>query len=96
MPGHLGTVSLKKSHDIIILSFWNIVKGEAKYLYSVFYLLLQGIGNYICDTEGNIVCMPGWEDELNMCTTPICEFNGATCENGNCTEPHVCTCEIGW
>ena len=31
MPGHLGAVSLKKSHDIIILSFCNIVKGQAKY-----------------------------------------------------------------
>ena len=25
-----GTVSLRKSHDIIILSFCNIVKGQAK------------------------------------------------------------------
>ena len=32
MPGHLGAVSLKKSHDIIILSFCNIVKGQANYL----------------------------------------------------------------
>ena len=29
MPGHLGAVSLKKSHDIVILSFCNIVKGQA-------------------------------------------------------------------
>ena len=28
-PGHLGAVSLKKSHDIIILPFCNIVKGQA-------------------------------------------------------------------
>ena len=27
-----GTVSLRKSHDIIILSFCNIVKGQANYL----------------------------------------------------------------
>ena len=32
MPGHLGAVSLKKSHDIVILSFCNIVKGQANYL----------------------------------------------------------------
>ena len=32
MLGHLGAVSLKKSHDIVILSFCNIVKGQAKYL----------------------------------------------------------------
>ena len=30
MPGHLGAVSLKKSHDIVILSFCNIVKGQAR------------------------------------------------------------------
>ena len=29
MTGHLGAVSLKKSHDIVILSFCNIVKGQA-------------------------------------------------------------------
>ena len=30
MPGHLGAVSLKKkSHDIVILSFCNTVKGQA-------------------------------------------------------------------
>ena len=28
-----GTVSLRKSHDIVILSFCNIVKGQAKFLY---------------------------------------------------------------
>ena len=27
----VGAVSLRKSHDIIILSFCNIVKGQAKY-----------------------------------------------------------------
>ena len=32
MPGCLGAVSLKKSHDIVILSFCNIVKGQAKYI----------------------------------------------------------------
>ena len=30
MPGHLGAVILKKSDDILILSFCNIVKGQAK------------------------------------------------------------------
>ena len=29
MPGLLGAVSLRKSHDIVILSFCNIVKGQA-------------------------------------------------------------------
>ena len=37
MPGHLGAVSPKKSHDIVILSFCNIVKGQAKYLFTHTY-----------------------------------------------------------
>ena len=28
-----GAVSLRKSHDIVILSFCNIVEGQAKYVY---------------------------------------------------------------
>ena len=28
-----GAVSLRKSHDIVILSFCDIVKGQANYLY---------------------------------------------------------------
>ena len=31
MLRHLGAVSLKKSHDIVILLFCNIVKGQGKY-----------------------------------------------------------------
>ena len=31
MPGHLGAVSLTKSHNIVISSFCNIVKGQANY-----------------------------------------------------------------
>ena len=35
MPGHLGAVNLKKYHDMVILSFYNIVKGQA-----------NGVGNF--------------------------------------------------
>ena len=31
MPGHLGAVSLTKSHNIVISSFCDIVKGQAMY-----------------------------------------------------------------
>ena len=31
MLAHLGVVSLKKSHDIVVLSFCNIVNGQAKF-----------------------------------------------------------------
>ena len=34
-----GAVSLRKSHDIIILSFCNMVKGQAKY------------GNFFCQAQ---------------------------------------------
>ena len=30
-----GAVSLRKFHDIVILSFCNIVKGQAKYLLNI-------------------------------------------------------------
>ena len=29
----VDAVSLRKSHDIVILSFCNIVKGQAKYIF---------------------------------------------------------------
>ena len=45
MLGHLGAVSLKKSHDIIILSFCNIVKGQTNILYH-FSLCRQQIFQY--------------------------------------------------
>ena len=36
-----GAVSLRKSHDIIILSFGNIVKGQANYATNVFFMYLK-------------------------------------------------------
>ena len=36
-----GRVSLKKSHDIIILSFCNIAKGQANSIY--IYLVMERI-----------------------------------------------------
>ena len=33
-----GAVSLRKSHDIIILSFGNIVNGQANYATNVFFM----------------------------------------------------------
>ena len=38
-----GAVSLRKSHDIIILSFCNIVKGQAKYQIEIDMLFLFSI-----------------------------------------------------
>ena len=54
-----GVVSLGKSHDIVILSFRNIVKGQAKYIrlvsvncvnQMVFFLLL------VSPPEGSVRC----------------------------------------
>ena len=35
-----GAVSLRKSHDIVILSFCNIVKGQANYYSRFFHMLM--------------------------------------------------------
>ena len=72
MPGHLGAVSLKKSHDIVILSFCNIVKGQAKCILLHHYiskLKKQNIilGRYylviVVVVEGRIITGGGsWEN----------------------------------
>ena len=51
---------------------------------------------YYCDEKGNVRCLPGWTDELNMCKTPLCVVNNRTCENGKCSKPFLCTCDVGW
>ena len=43
-----GAVSMRKSHDIIILSFCNIVKGQAKYC-NLYYSLFLTQNFYISD-----------------------------------------------
>ena len=48
MPEQLGAVSLKKSHDIIILSFCNIVKGQAKYVEFVTQMTYKYFFPYKC------------------------------------------------
>ena len=41
MQGHLGAVSMTKSYDIVILSFCNIVKDQANYIYRLIIALLK-------------------------------------------------------
>ena len=43
-----GAVSLKKSHDIVILSFCNIVKGQANYYTFNFDTLERGMVDRHC------------------------------------------------
>ena len=59
-----GAVSLRKSHDIIILSFCNIVKGRATYEvknywahfihYCFYYAGGYGVVFYLCTLKHNI------------------------------------------
>ena len=62
--------------------------------FRIYYKKFQSSDHYICDKNGNIVCMPGWSNEALFCTVPICDpgCNG----NGNCTAPNTCECWIGW
>lgn len=54
---------------------------------------LKETDHYICDEHGYIRCLPGWTNEHKLCTVPKCDYE---CENGNCSGPDTCTCEVGW
>ena len=43
-----GAVRLKKSHDIVILSFCNIVKGQAKYIGDESNYFPKNLMIYVC------------------------------------------------
>ncbi|XP_040571520.1 SCO-spondin isoform X2 [Lepeophtheirus salmonis] len=51
---------------------------------------------YICDLNGNVICIGGWSDPTKFCSVPTCELNGRDCINGNCVLPNVCVCDVGW
>ncbi|CAB4055396.1 Hemicentin-1,Thrombospondin-1,Adhesion G protein-coupled receptor B3,Thrombospondin-2,Adhesion G protein-coupled receptor B1,Mucin-like protein [Lepeophtheirus salmonis] len=51
---------------------------------------------YICDSEGNVICVDGWSYPSKLCSEPICDMNGRGCVNGKCIHPNVCACEVGW
>ena len=53
MPGHLGAVGLKKSHDIVISSFCNIVKGQANCGISCSSLIIRK--NFSIDNVMNLI-----------------------------------------
>ena len=59
MPGHFGAVSLRKSHDIVILSFCNIVKGQAKRtchleIMNITFTYVLGYTFTFCSTLANV------------------------------------------
>ena len=66
--------------------------------------MFQLTNRYICNSTGAVICQSGWKepadieerDELNPCPIPICGTANETCDNGICTAPDHCACEIGW
>ena len=58
-------------------------------------------GRYICDPDGKVICMEGWEDkdtinpeDSNRCQKPVCS---PPCKHGGmCTNPNQCACTVGW
>jgi len=56
---------------------------------------IKASDHYICDKNGNVVCLPGWENEKHFCRDPIC-YPKCAPGRGNCTRPHTCECSIGW
>ncbi|QQP35295.1 Uncharacterized protein FKW44_023473, partial [Caligus rogercresseyi] len=54
---------------------------------------LQATDKYICNSNGNIICLKGWSNPSMLCEIPICETK---CGHGKCIGPNVCACELGW
>uniref|UniRef100_A0A665UTX4 Scavenger receptor class F, member 1 n=1 Tax=Echeneis naucrates TaxID=173247 RepID=A0A665UTX4_ECHNA len=44
----------------------------------------------------NLVCCPGWRQEGNECTIPVCEGEQACLKNEICVYPGVCRCPPGY
>ncbi|XP_040576398.1 uncharacterized protein [Lepeophtheirus salmonis] len=57
-------------------------------------------GHYICGSQGEKICLPGWEKdpsepEWDYCTKAIC-LQGCHSEHGECSSPNECKCRTGW
>merc|ERR1719369_1578114 len=56
---------------------------------------------YICDAGGEVRCLAGWKekdynpDPLHPCPVPVCDPE-CNRETGECSEPNVCSCNVGW
>ena len=55
----------------------------------------QANDHYICDKNGHILCLPGWENEKHYCRDPICD-PPCVAGQGNCTRPNHCECGVGY
>ncbi|KER32803.1 hypothetical protein T265_01276 [Opisthorchis viverrini] len=56
-------------------------------------ICLKNSTQYVCDSNGDKVCEPGWSG--SECDTPICKV-GCHPNHGNCLQPGECECAIGW
>jgi len=52
----------------------------------------QGCQNGVCQQGNDCVCNPTWAGSL--CDQPVC--NGCSKEHGQCVEPGLCKCDLGW
>jgi len=57
-------------------------------------------GHYICDKEGNKMCLDGWQKDSNneegdYCNKAVCA-PGCHNEHGYCDRPGECKCRDGW
>lgn len=53
----------------------------------------NGPSHFICDDNGDVKCLPGWQGDL--CDVPICR-RGCDPMNGYCKRPGECRCKIGF
>merc|ERR1719334_388108 len=75
----------------IILEFTLL---DARWIYYQEECLAYNLENqdrYICDPDGNIICLEGWEGE--KCTEPVCTDCG---EHGTCVSAETCRCDMGY
>ena len=74
-----GAVCLKKSHDIVILSFCDIVKGQA--IYSFQKMGMTFLGNVLKNSSGDKDC---------IYTTPTASVQNTTqCEKSFIQSPFI-------
>ncbi|XP_070577171.1 protein jagged-1-like isoform X1 [Ptychodera flava] len=53
----------------------------------------DSLGHYLCDSNGDKVCMPGWTG--STCEQAICR-QGCHAVHGSCEVPNECRCAHGW
>ncbi|XP_069989473.1 delta-like protein B [Penaeus vannamei] len=55
----------------------------------------DSFGRYVCDDQGEYVCLDGWQGPDNYCLKPICS-PGCHESTGYCDQPNECKCHSGW